>query len=273
MLFLLPPSETKADGAYPGAIETPLCLGDVSLEFGVLDEARKTVAEALMKLCKDPTMAAQVLGLSAKQSTDIERNRRLMTAPTMMALDRYTGTLFDAVHGRGLKGSTNEFAHLSEQAVERAKQSVLIQSALFGMISATALIPYYRLSANTRIPTSRGGVLNLKQLWAEPHAAVFGRLQGLVIDMRSKAYAELAPVAATSESFFLDVVIENADGSRSSMNHFNKKSKGELLNAVLNAKNPPQTLADLKRIAKSAGFLLEEGERELTLVVSPAGKS
>jgi hypothetical protein len=52
------------------------------------------------------------------------------------------------------------------------------------------------------------------------------------------------------------------------MNHFNKKSKGELIYAVLNANQLPKTIADLQRIAKKAGFGLEQSGRELTLVVS-----
>jgi hypothetical protein len=51
------------------------------------------------------------------------------------------------------------------------------------------------------------------------------------------------------------------------MNHFNKKSKGELIHAVLNSKQSPKTVKDLTSIAKKAGFGLEVNDRELTLVV------
>jgi cytoplasmic iron level regulating protein YaaA (DUF328/UPF0246 family) len=233
MLFLLPPSETKAPRAYPGAIENSLSVRQVALTFGTLEPARKQAAELL------------------NQESALE-------APTMMAIDRYTGTLYGGIHGRGLKGTPSEFAHLSAEAVNRAKESVLIQSALFGLIPATGLIPSYKGSATPK----------LKAIWAEPHQAVFRRLKGLIIDMRSKQYVALAPIPEDVESYWLDVVLESADGTRGSMNHFNKKSKGELIHAVLNSKQLPETIADLRRIAKKAGFGLELSGRELTLVVS-----
>ena len=232
MLFLLPPSETKAKGTYAGARESTLSVRDVSLAFGTLEPARKLAAEVL-------------------------NDKNLLDAPTMMAIDRYTGTLYGAIHGRGLKGTPTEHAHLNAAAMARAKETVLIQSALFGLIPATGLIPIYKLSATPR----------LKAIWAEPHQAVFRRLQGPIIDMRSKQYCALAPIPEELDSYYMDVVLEAADGTRSSMNHFNKKSKGELIHAVLNAKELPKSIADLRRIAKKAGFGLEQSGRELTLVV------
>ena len=232
-MFLLPPSETKAKGAYPGARESSLSVRDVSLAFGTLEPARKLAAELL-------------------------EDKNLLDAPTMIALDRYTGTLYGAIHGRGLKGTPTEHAHLSAEAMARAKEVVLIQSALFGLIPATGLIPNYKLSATPK----------LKAVWAEPHQAVFRRLKGPIVDMRSKQYGALAPIPEELDSFYLDVVLEATDGTRSSMNHFNKKSKGELVHAVLTAKELPNSIADLRRVAKKAGLGLEQNGRELVLVVS-----
>jgi cytoplasmic iron level regulating protein YaaA (DUF328/UPF0246 family) len=232
VLFLLPPSETKATKAVAGAVESNLKMRDVSLSFGTLDPAREQVAKLL--------------------------GQDILDAPTMMAIDRYTGTLYGALHGRGLKGTPTQHAHLSVEAMQRAKESVLIQSALFGLISATDLIANYKFSAAPK----------LKSIWAEPHQQVFRRLAGPIIDMRSKQYAALAPIPDDVESYWLEVVLQRADGSRQSMNHFNKKSKGELVHGVLNAKQTPRTIRDLAEIAKRAGFALETSGRELTLVVS-----
>ena len=236
MLFLLPPSETKAKAAYLGVTESSLSVRDVSLAFGALEPPRQQAAALL-------------------------DDDSVLDAPTMMAIDRYTGTLYGAIHGRGLKGTPTEFAHLSTDALARAKECVLIQSALFGLIPATGMIPNYKLSASTK----------LRAIWAEPHQAVFRRLSGVIIDMRSKQYVALAPIPADIESYWLDVVLESPEGERTSMNHFNKKSKGELIHAVLNAKVLPKTIADLRRIAKKAGFGLEVSGRELTLVVGYEG--
>ncbi len=220
---------------YPGAAENLLTVSQVALAFGILGEARAKAAELV-------------------------EDKSIFKAPTMMAIDRYNGTLYGALHGRGLKGTPNEFAHLSEAAMQRAKEIVLIQSALFGLIPATALIPNYKFSATPK----------LKTIWADPHQAVFRRLTGPVIDMRSKQYVALAPIPEDIESYYLEVMLEAADGTRTSMNHFNKKSKGELLHAVLNAKELPKTIPDLRKIAKKAGFGLEQVGSELTLIVAHA---
>ncbi len=220
---------------YPGAAENSLTVSQVALAFGILGEARAKAAELV-------------------------EDKSIFKAPTMMAIDRYNGTLYGALHGRGLKGTPNEFAHLSEAAMQRAKEIVLIQSALFGLIPATALIPNYKFSATPK----------LKTIWADPHQAVFRRLTGPVIDMRSKQYVALAPIPEDIESYYLEVMLEAADGTRTSMNHFNKKSKGELLHAVLNAKELPKTIPDLRKIAKKAGFGLEQVGSELTLIVARA---
>lgn len=220
---------------YPGAAENSLTVSQVALAFGILGEARAKAAELV-------------------------EDKSIFQAPTMMAIDRYNGTLYGALHGRGLKGTPNEFAHLSEAAMQRAKEIVLIQSALFGLIPATALIPNYKFSATPK----------LKTIWADPHQAVFRRLTGPVIDMRSKQYVALAPIPEDIESYYLEVMLEAADGTRTSMNHFNKKSKGELLHAVLNAKDLPKTIPDIRKIAKKAGFGLEQVGSELTLIVAHA---
>lgn len=220
---------------YPGAAENSLTVSQVALAFGILGEARAKAAELV-------------------------EDKSIFKAPTMMAIDRYNGTLYGAPHGRGLKGTPNEFAHLSEAAMQRAKEIVLIQSALFGLIPATALIPNYKFSATPK----------LKTIWADPHQAVFRRLTGPVIDMRSKQYVALAPIPEDIESYYLEVMLEAADGTRTSMNHFNKKSKGELLHAVLNAKDLPKTIPDIRKIAKKAGFGLEQVGSELTLIVAHA---
>jgi len=259
MLFLLPPSETKKIGGKP------LNIGQVSLTFGQLNDARDQVYAALKSLCEgNADGAAKVLGLGKKQLGDLQVNLEVQTSPIMPALDRYTGTLYDGLHGRGLKGSPTEFAELDDVQRDRADDSVLIQSALFGLIPATNLIPSYRLSGTTRLPG-----LSLKDVWSEAHERVWPRLAGqTLIDLRSKSYAELAPVPEDLPSFWVEVVAEGSDGQRRALNHFNKKAKGEFVRSVLSLKSPPTSIADLKKAAKAVGLRLEESKAQLTLVTT-----
>ena len=258
MLFLLPPSETKEIGGKP------LSISQVALTFGQLGEARTQVYEALVELCKgDRELAAKTLGLGKKQFGDIDVNLAVQDAPIMPALDRYTGTLFDGLHGRGLKGTPTEFNSLNDAQRLRAKDSVLIQSALFGLIPAMNLIPNYRLSATTNLPG-----ISLKDVWASAHERVWPRLEDIpLIDLRSKSYADLAPIPASVPSFWVEVVSEDADGQQRAMNHFNKKAKGQFVRSVLSAKNPPSSIADLKKAAKAVSLRLEESKGQLLLIV------
>lgn len=235
MLFLLPPSETKRSGGGS------LTIDQVALTFGGLNKVREAV-----------------IASAGAES--------LLTAPTMRAIDRYTGTLFGAIHGRGLKGTPTEHNSLTAAEIARAKSTVLIQSAMFGLIPATDLIPEYKLS-----PSKLLNGLNLKKLWSEAHLGIWPRLTGgLIIDLRSKAYAELAPIPAGIEHFSVTVEVEYPDGSRRTLNHFNKKAKGQLVRAALTAKKAPETLTELKACAKRVGLSIEVSGNILTLVTREA---
>jgi cytoplasmic iron level regulating protein YaaA (DUF328/UPF0246 family) len=153
---------------------------------------------------------------------------------------------------------------LGEAQRERAKDSLLIQSALFGLIPAMNLIPNYRLSATTRLPG-----LSLADVWTEAHERVWPRLEDSpLIDLRSKSYAELAPIPDSVPSFWVEVVAESSDGQRRAMNHFNKKAKGEFVRAVLSLKSRASSIADLKRAAKTVGLRLEESKAQLVLITT-----
>ncbi|WP_296630844.1 peroxide stress protein YaaA [Rhodoluna sp.] len=235
MLFLLPPSETKAPGGKA------ITIHQAAQTFGALNPAR---LEVLQKL----------------------GDKSLDTAPTMPAIQRYTGTLYSAIHGRGLKGTPTEHNQLTADELKLAKQHVLIQSALFGLIAATDLIPVYKLAPNKLL-----NGLNLKTHWNAAHAPVWPRLaKGPVIDLRSKAYAELAPLPTTLEAFEVTVYVQREDGSREQLNHFNKKAKGQLVRAALTANKFPETIAQLKAAAKKAGLVLEQEGRSLILITTSA---
>lgn len=261
MLFLIPPSETKAVGGLG------LSIAQVALTFGGLNPARERVYAALVELCADESAAAKALGLSAKQLGAIAVNLSVQDAPIMPAIDRYDGTLYDAIHDRGLKGTPTAENRLSADARARAKELVLIQSSLFGLIPATDLIPDYRLSAGTRLPVLREAGETLASVWSAAHKPIWRRLAaGPIIDMRSKAYAELAPVPADIESYELNVDLQKLNGTRERLNHFNKKAKGQLINAVLTAEIAPVTIEDLALAAYSKGLRLEVEGQRLTLV-------
>jgi cytoplasmic iron level regulating protein YaaA (DUF328/UPF0246 family) len=247
VLILIPPSETKRDGGDPSA---PLDLG--SLSFPDLTAPRRRATAALVRLSGMRT-AATALKLGPTQLHEIDRNRALESAPTMSALDRFDGVLFEGLDAPTLSAPAREFAagHLA------------IASALFGLVRAEDRIPAYRLSPDSRLPR-----LTLKTLWVPAVSAVLAAEPGMILDLRSEAYAALGPRPHRSESWYLRVVSEAADGRRRALNHFNKKGKGEFVRALLDSAIDHPHAESLLAWATSAGIGLElTGEHELTLVV------
>jgi len=245
VLLLLPPSETKVLGG------SSLTIQQVHLSYGQLNVARDLVLDALIKLSGDPDEAVRVLKLGKKQLEDVGRNLEIPDAPTMPAYLRYSGTLYKAI----------KTADFTSHEIEMMRKHVLMQSSLFGLISATDRIPYYRLSADTRVPG-----LDLKQIWQEHQPAAWVRLvDGPIIDLRSKSYVELAPIPEEMDSYWVEVVTDK-DGVRRAMNHFNKTSKGELVGAFVRSPEPPKTMKGLKKLAESIGLGFEVEGKQITLI-------
>lgn len=247
MLILLPPSETKRDGGAPG---TRLDLA--SLSFPELGDVRRVVADALGELCRDEELAARVLKLGPKLVGEIARNRELAESPLLPAIDRYDGVLYDALDAASLTADAREFAH----------RHLAIASALFGLTRALDPIPAYRLSADSRLPG-----LSLKRAWADGVAREIAASAGLVLDLRSEAYAALGPLAHRGDAVFVRVVSDDG-GRKRALNHFNKAGKGRLVRSLLVAGIVHPDVDALLAWAASEGIRLERGAPgELDLVV------
>lgn len=222
----------------------------------MLAPQREAVVASVVALSADPELAARVLKLSARQRGEIDVNAALRAAPTMPAVDRYTGVLFDALDAASL--DTTARAWLGEHA--------FIQTALLGPVGALDPIPSYRLAAGASLP----GLAPLKRVWADAVRDALAALPGLVVDLRSEAYAALGPVPAGVASTYVRVVADGPDGTSRALNHFNKKSKGLLVRRM--AQDAPQlaTVDDLISWAASAGFRMRPGARagETDLVIA-----
>jgi cytoplasmic iron level regulating protein YaaA (DUF328/UPF0246 family) len=111
--------------------------------------------------------------------------------------------------------------------------------------------------------------INLKKIWKQHQPAAWARLvDSPIIDLRSKAYVDLAPIPEWLDSYWVEVVAEDSKGQRKALNHFNKTAKGEFVGAFVRAKSAPKTIAQLKVIAKKAGLGLEVEGKVIYLVTS-----
>ncbi|MGC0367887.1 YaaA family protein [Microbacterium sp. SLBN-111] len=247
MLVLLPPSETKR----PGGDGPSLDLDGLALPS--LREPREQVVAGLVELSADEEASARVLKLSARRLHEVADNAALRSAPTLPAVDRYTGVLFDALDAETL----------DEPARAWLGAHVLIHSAPFGPVGALDGIPPYRLAASTSLP----GLPSLRKIWADAvTAAIRDARPEFVLDLRSEAYAALGPVPADVASVYVRVVSEGGDGVTRALNHFNKKAKGMFTRSLATAGARVRSLDDLLGWAASTGHsvrVASPGEIEL----------
>ncbi|MGY1689374.1 peroxide stress protein YaaA [Geodermatophilus sp. SYSU D01105] len=247
MLVLLPPSETKA----PGGDGDPLDLH--ALSSPELTPVRTELAKTLADLAADLPASRAALGLSAKQDDEIARNAALFTGPTMPALERYTGVLYDALDIRSLTRAQRS----------RADRRLAVGSALFGLVRGTDAIPAYRLSAGSALP----GLPTLRTLWRPVLGPVLAAVDELVVDLRSGSYAALAPVLG---AVTVDVLSERPDGTRAVVSHFNKAHKGRIARLLATTTAEPADVVRLRALLRRAGLHVEHDVGTALTLVVPA---
>jgi cytoplasmic iron level regulating protein YaaA (DUF328/UPF0246 family) len=247
VIVLLPPSETKRAGGDgpPLRIEA---LG--SPELGPL---RAQLVDELIALSADRPACRTALGISVAQDGEIDRNAALRSAPTLPAINRYTGVLYDALDVESLRGAT----------ASRARSRLAVGSALFGLLRADDAVPAYRFSATSKLP----GRPTLAARWRPVLEPVLAGLAGdeLIVDLRSGSYAALGRLPGAVE---VDVLSEHSDGHRTVVSHFNKAHKGRLARALAGSRSEPTDAAGVAAVARRAGLRVERRGNELTVVIS-----
>ena len=246
MIVLLPPSETKRSGGDG----PPLRLDQLS--FPALNGLRADLVDELGALSADVDGSRRALGLTAKQDGEIERNAALTSAPTLPAIDRYTGVLYDALDIDSLRGA----------AAARARARLAVGSALFGLLRADDPVPPYRLSAGSKLP-DRPTLAARWRPFLEPVLAEIAA-QELIVDLRSGSYAGLGRVSGAVR---VNVLAEHPDGHRTVVSHFNKAHKGKLARALAAGKAEPDDAAKVATVARRAGMQVERDGDDLVIVV------
>lgn len=249
MLVLLPPSETKLDGGDG----PPLRLD--ALSHPELDTVRKELVAEVVELAADAAACRAALGLSAGQDAEIVRNAALWTAPTMPALLRYTGVLYDALDARSLRGA----------AAGRARERLAVGSAMFGLLRAGDPVPAYRLSAGAALP-GRGTLASRWKPVLEPVLAAIAAGE-LVVDLRSGSYAAFAKIPG---AVTVTVLAEHPDGRRTVVSHFNKAHKGRLARLLAGTRAEPADAGAVATLARRAGMRVERSGTSALAVIVPS---
>jgi cytoplasmic iron level regulating protein YaaA (DUF328/UPF0246 family) len=241
VLVLLPPSETKA----PGGDGPPLDLD--TLSHPELNPVRRKVADALAELAQDVPASLKALDLSPRQEDEVARNRELWTSPTLPALERYAGVLYDAL----------DVGHFTKPQRAKADRRLAVASALFGIARGTDRIPAYRLSGGSSLPALGA----LRGIWRPTLEPVFDGMDDLVVDLRSSAYAALARIPGV-------VTVRVVTASGKTISHHNKAYKRRLAASLAKAAREPSTVEGLLSAASRAGFDVKRtGDLQFDIIV------
>lgn len=221
MLVLLPPSEGKTSPAGGAPVDLDL------LTAPVLRSAREQVLDALAEVSALDDAPAR-LGVGATLADEVARNTTLRSAPAGQARAVYTGVLYAAAGLGGLEGA----------ALERARESLRVVSALWGVVGPEDRIPAYRLSMGTDLP----GVGPLAGFWRPRLEPVLAPVD-LVVDLRSTAYAAAWVPPASAQ---LTVRVEReVEGRRTVVSHWAKHARGALTGHLLMRGDLPRTPAEV----------------------------
>ena len=214
-----------------------------ALSFPILTKARRSLLKQLIRAAKqEPAALQRALGLSDKQRAEIDKDAALLKAPTLPTMALYTGIVYDNLDYASLRGT----------AKGRADSSLVVASALFGLLRPGDRVPSYRLSGGTVVP-GLGGLARLWRPVLEPALITTGEL---VVDLRSGAYAQLATVPDAVQVR----VLRDDGGSRTVVSHDNKWTKGLLARAL--CQEAVRTVNDVAQIGRTMSDDVEvEGSR------------
>lgn len=217
---LLPPSEGKAPGGDgPG-------WDPASGRFGApLEASRRAIAKALARAEGGDARLLGVKGEALERAQ--AANRSLLGAPCLPAVDRFTGVVWDHLDVRSLPTA----------ARERAMASVLVISALGGVVALDDPLPDHRLKLSVSLePLGR-----VATYWRPTLTAALGdALDGsLVIDLLPGEHAS-AWVPDPTRMTHLRVRLVGGDGQTAG--HFAKAAKGRLARSLLRSADPERAL-------------------------------
>lgn len=244
MLIVVPPSESKRPPVLDGA---PVDIDGLS--FPELNDTRRAIVEALIKT-SGALDAFQRLQVRPSLAREVALNTRLLELPALPVLDLYTGPLHDGL----------DAARLSPRAAARAREEVIVTSAVWGALRPSDRIPPYRM----HICAHLRGMDGVARTWRDvlPDALADAAGDELVLDLRSPVYQAAGGATGASERTVTLRVDQGPRGHRVG-DVIAKRIRGEAAHQLLESglePADPQALSEL--LADRWPVRLEPPERD-----------
>jgi hypothetical protein len=215
--ILLPPSEAKASGGRGRSLERRPVTGALG---SALSQARGEVLGALARLLAvGDTAAVPALHLPpGPAAAALAANRAVLRSPTMPALRRYRGVVYDGL----------AFDALPAAAQRSAERTVLVFSGLWGVLRGGDPVPDYRVPAKAVLP----GLGTAAAFWRPVLDRVLPAVlaDDCVVDLRSADYAAMWRPRRASGLNLIGVRILSPlpDGRHAVVSYASKLAKGRL---------------------------------------------
>jgi cytoplasmic iron level regulating protein YaaA (DUF328/UPF0246 family) len=244
VLLLLPPSEAKVPGGDGPSIAE---LDDVVPQADrAVHAARVRVLRSVAAFCKrTPGKARVALKLPpGTAADDLAANIAALHAPTMPALERFTGVLYAAL----------DLPSLAAVEQQRARESTLVFSGAFGALAGAEPVPLHRVPASATLPRIGGLAPYWKKILT---VALAPRLvaEELVVDLRSTDYAAMwQPSPQVADRVVTIRVLEDRGGRLQSVSFSAKHGKGLLARELLRTSTSVQSIDDVAAAADRIGY-------------------
>jgi cytoplasmic iron level regulating protein YaaA (DUF328/UPF0246 family) len=221
--ILLPPSEAKHPGGRGSPLATRRAPAKLAEHYGELARHRGELLAALARLLDQPGAAEALLLPPSVAAPALATNRRVAAAPTLPAMHRYAGTLYQGL----------DVAGLSAPAVRLARTDLLIFSGLLGVSRGGDPVPDYRVPAKAVLPGLGIAATFWRPRLARLLPALLGR--GPVVDLRSTDYAAMwQPASSEAERLIAVRVLSPTPAGRLAVVSYRSKlAKGRLAAALL----------------------------------------